>query len=221
MNPLLRTFAVRLIACAYALSAINPACAAPGEELEFQSASQVNEGSLSFLGKPPARPIHHHQNRIRIDSASLSSGWVSLSQCHDHLDQVLRAQISFREGFVRDLKVVSFSQIESAWIEDASVQLRNVGPGARLCLEAQTRALKNAGNGYFNLANGPYMRKFLDGYYPMRVSMDIDYPAGLLKLVDISPMQQTGFDIRLEPGRIRLEALFEGELRTLVQFERP
>jgi hypothetical protein len=213
-------FTVRLIAYAYAMSAINPACAAPTEELEFQSAAQVNEGSLTFLDKPPAKPVHHHQNSIRIDNASLSTGWVSLSQCHDQLDQVSRAQISFREGFVRDLKVVSSSQIESAWIEDASVQLRNVGPGARLCIEAQTQALKNAGNGFFNLANGPYMRKFLDGYYPMRVSMDIDYPAGILKLVDISPIQQTGFDIRLEPGRIRLEAWFEGELRTLLQFER-
>ncbi len=150
----------------------------------------------------------------------MSTGWVSLAQCHDNLDQVSRAQITFREGFVRDLKIVSSSQIERAWVEDASVQMRNVGPGARLCLEAQTRALKNVGNGYFNLANGPFMRKFLDGYYPMRVSMDIDYPAVLLKLVDISPIQQTGFDIRLEPGHIRLDALFEGELRTLLQFER-
>jgi hypothetical protein len=220
MNPFLRTFAVQLIAYVSALTAVSPAGAAPTEEPEFQSASQVNEGSLSFLDEPPAKPVHHHQNRIRIDNASMSTGWVSLAQCHDNLDQVLRAQITFREGFVRDLKIVSSSQIERAWVEDASVQLRNVGPGARLCLEAQTRALKNVGNGYFNLANGPFMRKFLDGYYPMRVSMDIDYPAVLLKLVDISPMQQTGFDIRLEPGHIRLEALFEGELRTLLQFER-
>jgi hypothetical protein len=46
-----------------------------------------------------------------------------------------------------------------------------VEPGARLCLSAQTRALRNTGNGYFNLVNGPYMRKFLDGYYPMRVTL--------------------------------------------------
>ena len=221
MNKFLRTFTVQLIAYAFTLTAINPAGAAPTEELEFQSASQVNEGSLTFLGKPPAKPVHHHQNRIRLDTTSLSTGWVSLTQCHDNLDQVLRAQITFREGFVRDLKVVSSSQIESAWIEDASVQLRNIEPGARLCIEAQTQALKNAGNGYFNLANGPFMRKFLDGYYPLHVSLDIDYPPDLLKLVDISPPQQTGLDIRLEPGHIQLDALFEGELRTLLQFESP
>jgi len=132
-------------------------------DLSFESAGEVNEGGLRFLETAPAKPVHHHQNHIRIDSDSLNSGWVTLSQCHDHLDAVPRAQITFREGFVRDLKVDRFTLIEDAWIEGASVQLRNVEPGARLCLSAQTRALRNTGNGYFNLTNGPYMRKFLDG----------------------------------------------------------
>lgn len=126
----------------------------------FESAADVNEGSLLFLATPPGNPIHHHQNRFRIDEDSLRSGWVSLSQCHDHLDAVPRAQITFREGLVRDLRVDSFSEIEEAWIEGAAVQLRNVKSGARLCLSAQTRALRHAGNGYYNLYSGPYMRKF-------------------------------------------------------------
>ena len=119
----------------------------------FDSADSVNEGALHFLATLPQKPVHHHQNRIRIDADSLTSGWVSLSQCHDNLDAVPRAQITFREGYVRDLRVDSFSRIEHAWIEGASVQLRNIEPGARLCLSAQTRALRNTGNGYFNLIN--------------------------------------------------------------------
>lgn len=190
-------------------------------DLTFESAADVNEGSLHFLQTPPAKPIHHHQNTLRIDADSLNTGWVHLSQCHDNLDAVPRAQITFREGFVRDLKLDSFSHIESAWIEGASVQLVNVKPGAKLCLSVLTRSLRHTGNGYYNLYSGPYMRKFLDGYYPMRVSLEIVYPPQLLKLIDISPTEQPGFKHRESPGSIRLDAVFEGILLTLIQFEKP
>jgi hypothetical protein len=189
-------------------------------DLSFESAGDVNEGPLHFLLSLPAKPVHHHQNRIRIESDSLASGWVSLSQCHDHLDAVPSAQITFREGFVRDLRVDAFSRIRDAWIDGSSVQLRQVEPGARLCLSAQIRALRNTGNGYFNLINGPYMRKFLDGYYPMRVTLTVDYPAQTLTLLDISPSVQPGLLIVEQPGAIWMEAVFEGELQTMIQFER-
>jgi len=94
-----------------------------------------------------------------------------------------------------------------------------VEPGARLCLSAQTRALRNTGNGYFNLTNGPYMRKFLDGYYPMRVTLEIDYPPRTLQLIDISPQAQPGLILDARSGAIRMDAFFEGELQTLIQFE--
>ena len=188
-------------------------------DLSFESAENVNEGALNFLATLPARPVHHHQNRIRIDADSLISGWVHLAQCHDNLDAVPSAQITFREGFVRDLKVGAFSLIENAWIEGATVQLRNIQPGARLCLSAQTRALRNSGNGFFNLTNGPYMRKFLDGYYPMRVTLDVTYPAQSLNLIDISPPAQPGLAVVEQPGGIHIDTVFEGELQTLIQFQ--
>lgn len=189
-------------------------------DLSLESADAVNEGELRFLETPPAKPFHHHQNRIRIDADSLASGWVGLYQCHDRLDAVPLLQITFREGYVRDLKVDLARGIGHAWVEGASVQLRNVEPGARLCLSAQTRALRNTGNGYFSLFSGPYMRKFLDGYYPMRVTLEVDYPAESLQLIDVSPAPQAGLSFDERPGNIRLDALFEGELRLLLQFER-
>lgn len=186
---------------------------------DLRSANDVNEGTLNFLADPPATPFHHHQNRIRLTADSLASGWVRLEQCHDNLDKVARAQITFREGFVRDLKVESRSHIEDAWIEGPSVQLRNVAAGARLCLSGETRALRNGGSGFYMLHNGPYMRKFLDGYYPMRVSIDVAYPEALLALVDITPAAQSGLKVIEAPGAISVDAVFEGELRTLIQFQ--
>lgn len=191
------------------------------DDLLFQSADAVNEGPLHLLETTPDKPVHHHQNRIRIESDSLASGWVALAQCHDNLDAVPRAQITFRKGYVSDLKVEQSRGIGEAWIEGASVQLRQIAPGSRLCLSARMRALRDAGGGYFNLVGGPYMRKFLDGYYPMRVTLDIDYPQAALRVVDVSPQSAPGLALQERPGHIRMDALFEGELFTLVQFVRP
>jgi len=209
-----------LSALLFALLTPSLAGAQSDTDLSMESAHNVNEGVLKFLEKSPAKSIHHHHNQVLIDQNSLRSGWVSLKQCHTNLDPVPRAQITFREGFVRDLRVDISSKIEQAWIEGASVQLVNVEPGARLCLSAQTRALRNTGNGYFNLTNGPYMRKFLDGYYPMRVTLAIDYPPQMLELIDISPQAQPGLKLDTRSGAIRMDALFEGKLQTLIQFEK-
>ncbi len=204
------------------LSAALPAGAAvAATDLSFESAADVNEGSLHFLETAPARPVHHHQNHIVIDRDSLETGWVRLSQCHDHLDPVPLAQVTFREGHIRDLKIDSATHIGDARVEGASVQLRDVEPGATLCLSAQTHAFHDAGSGYYSLTNGPYMRKFLDGYYPMRVTLDIRYPADQLQLLDVTPAAQPGFALDERPGFIGVDATFEGELQILVQFEKP
>lgn len=205
------------LGCSAAAPAMSP------EELEQwfngNGASAVNEGELKFLAALPAKPVHHHQNHIRITPESLKDGWTELEQCHDNLDAVPDAQITFREGYVRNLQVLESRSISKAWVEGSTIQLKDVTRGARLCLKAQTRALKNAGGGFLNLNNGPYMRKFLDGYYPMRVSIQVEYPEKLIQLVDVSPVSQPGFKVWQMPGRVAIETFFEGELRTLLQFE--
>jgi hypothetical protein len=141
-------------------------------------------------------------------------------QCHDHLDAVPRAQITFREGFVRDLRIDAAHGIGKAWVEGASVQLEQIGRAARLCLSAQTRALRRAGPDAFHLVNGPYLRKFLDGYYPMRVTLDVDYPPQMLRPTGVDPPPQPGLAVTQQPGTLRLDAVFEGELRTRIEFRR-
>lgn len=208
-----------LFIAALAAGLASPAAQAE-TDLSMESAHDVNEGVLTFLEQLPTKPVHHHHNRILIDAESLNSGWVTLKQCHTNLDAVPRAQITFREGYVRDLKVEVSTHIKQAWVEGATVQLVDVEPGARLCLLAQTRAFRNTGNGYFSLTSGPYMRKFLDGYYPMRVTLEIDYPAKTLQLIDIAPQSQPGLILNATRGAIHLDATFEGELNTLIQFEK-
>jgi hypothetical protein len=98
------------------------------------------------------------------------------------------------------------------------VQLRDVSPGARLCLRGESRALHDLGGGHYRLRNGPFMRRFLDGYYPMRVFLEIAYPSDRIRLAAHSPDSQEGFRVSEGPGTIGLEANFEGRLVTCFDF---
>ncbi|MGD8911541.1 MAG: hypothetical protein PVJ68_02195 [Candidatus Thiodiazotropha sp.] len=52
---------------------------------------------------------------------------------------------------------------------------------AAICLQAETQSLHPTGQGGYQLRNGPYMRRFLDGYYPMLLTLQVDYPAELIR----------------------------------------
>jgi hypothetical protein len=186
-------------------------------DLQAQVA-RVSDGELRFVSEERAAGAHAHRNRIRITEDSLADGWVTLEQCHQDLDAVPAAQILFRPDHIRELRVLSAERIGQARVDAHSVQLRDVSPGARLCLQGESRALHDLGAGHYRLRNGPFMRRFLDGYYPMRVFLDIDYPADRLRLASYSPGSQAGFRVTEGPGEIGLEASFEGRLVTCFDF---
>jgi hypothetical protein len=183
--------------------------------------SQVNDGALVFLTRPPERPVHHMHNDIVITASSLEDGWVTLAQCHEHLDNVPAAQIVFHPERIRNLRVTQSEQIGHAWVEGPSVQLEDISAQARLCLSAESRALINDGSGDYLLHNGPFMRNFLDGYYPMRVTLSVTLPDHRSRLVSLTPTTQPGFEWRHQHNRILVETLFEGKLMTEIRFTQP
>lgn len=178
----------------------------------------VNEGELEFLSSTAAAGAHYHRNRIAITEASLDLGWVDLVQCHENIDPVPAAQILFRADGIRDLRIDHSRNIGNAWVDGHSIQLEDVGPRAELCIRAQSRALQSLGDGLFRLRNGPYMRRFLDGYYPMRVALTIDYPDQRLRLVGQTPVSQEGFNVASTQGGLQVDATFEGRLVTCFDF---
>jgi hypothetical protein len=189
------------------------------EDMASVRALAVNEGELTFLTRPPQDTPHHHQNTLYITPESLNSGWVALTQCHENLDAVGQLQITFRKGRIRNLQVTEHQQIDQAWAEEASIQLRGVNKNARLCLSAESKILQPQGDNTVLISNGPYMRKYLDGYYPMRVSMQIHYPQEQLEMLGISPQQQDGFQVTDSKGVLQFDTLFEGELRTQITMQ--
>jgi len=182
-----------------------------------QRIAAVNEGDLTFLDDAVDRTVHYHDGRIAISAQSLVDGWVSLEQCHYNLDRVAAAQILFRPERSRALEVLSYRNIDAAFAEANSIQLRGVGDASEICLRGESRALRLLGPDVFELQNGPFMRRFLDGYYPLRLSLRVEYPSRLT-LADFDPQSQAGFDVRQTPGRVEVEAFFEGRLNTRFRF---
>jgi hypothetical protein len=120
---------------------------------------------------------------------------------------------------VRDLQVLRTENIGRAWVQGPTVQLENVNPKALLCIQTETKALSPLeGNSYF-LRNGPYMRRFLDGYYPMRVSLSVHLATTKVSFAGIIPASQPGLQVIAHARDVDVEATFEGRLRTEMRFD--
>lgn len=179
-------------------------------------AAEVNEGVLRILRPRTDLAEHHHHSQLKITQESIQTGWVDMSQCHTNLDAASALQIVFTEGRVRHLRIASHSKIAKAWVEKNTVQLEDISPDSRICLSLKTRALNIDGEKIV-LKNGPFMRRFLDGYYPMRVSMQIDYPTKKIRYVGIKP---EGITLRVgnSSSQLEMDVRFEGRLNTEISF---
>ena len=108
--------------------------------------------------------------------------------------------------------------MDAAWVENNNVQLKGVHDNAVLCIQAWTKALVKTAEGNYRMSNGPFMRKFLDGYYPLHVSINVNYKETDLKLVQIEPIAQNGFTVTRSIKNINMDAWFEGRLKTKLTF---
>ena len=215
--------------CCLLLGWLAPACAGfSPEQLEWLNseaehpALQVNEGELRFMVTGPEKPEHQQTMQITITNDTMHTGWAQVSQCHENLDQVDRLEIVFRQGKVRNLQVVEFKNIADARPQGHRVILRQVQPDSRICVQSESRimqrSLEQGQRDVYEMTNGPFMRRFLDGFYPLNLSMQVDYPAQCLRLLEIQPEAQPGWQIRYDADRIFLKGRFEGKLITRFRF---
>ena len=188
------------------------------EDLE-EKALQVNEGNLNFIASPlkPTK-IHSLFNTITITPRSVETHWVDFRQCHKNLDRVAQSQVVYQYKQMRKLKIEFFKGIGKAWVEGQSIQLQDVMDDAEFCAVARVKILIPQGNNKFLLRNGPFYRKFLDGYYPFHVQLLIKYPQTLLKIQKVLPQAQAGFAVKPLHNELHIDAWFEGELTIEVFF---
>lgn len=188
------------------------------EDDPFDRIDTVNDGQLEFLSTPPTGATHHHENRIRITSDSLLDGWVMLEQCHRNLDPVSLLEIVYHPQRIRNIHIVSSRNIGSSQVVDSGVEIRDIQADAELCLRAESRALHILEKDTYILRNGPYMRRFLDGYYPMRLTVAIDYPPDALIFHSARPESAKRLKHEPKQGKIRWDAWFQGRLFTEFEF---
>ena len=179
---------------------------------------EVNEGQLDFLEAVPTKPTLHSINFFIIDETSIDQGWVKLTQCYENLDAVPVAEVVYQYRFMRKLKIKSTKNILHAKVSGQSVQLEDIQKNARLCITAEVRNFYQNEDKSFSLVNGPYHRKFLDGYFPYHLSMEIQF-ANQLHFVNSSPQKQKGFDIKETKNKLKVDTLFEGKLNTEFRFK--
>ena len=118
---------------------------------------------------------------------------------------------------MRKLKIKSTKNIKHAYVSKQSVQLEDIQKKARLCVTAEVRNFYQNEDKTFSLVNGPYHRKFLDGYYPYHLSMDIKFAKNLRFLYSI-PKVQAGYDVQQGKNSLKLDTWFEGKLNTEFRF---
>lgn len=180
--------------------------------------NDVNEGALVFLNKSPRKPALHATNTFTIDKQSIDQGWVTFTQCYEHLDQVPLTVVNYGFRILRNMQITSARNIEKASLDGKWVRLENIGKDAQLCITAQVRNFYQNEDKSFSLVSGPYHRKFLDGYFPFRLTMRVKYDKDLHFLYSV-PQVQPGFNIKLENNNLNIDSLFEGRLKTELRFK--
>ena len=181
--------------------------------------SEVNEGSLVFIEKPEKNEVLYSINHLTINQSSIDDGWVKLHQCYRHLDILSATEITYQYNFIKDLKIVSKKNIKSAITKKQSIALTDIKAEAEICVSATVRIFYQNPDKTFSLVNGPYHRRFLDGFYPYHVSLIISYPGKNLKFLSTIPEQQNGFSVEKSVNKISIDTYFEGILNTEVRFK--
>ncbi|NIP74078.1 MAG: hypothetical protein GWO16_14145 [Gammaproteobacteria bacterium] len=218
---------IRLVPLVLALAAPPAAAGEPRDpgpagpwpdDAELGEALRPRGEQLEFLPAPPADPVLHSHNVLHVHADSLADGWVDLEQCHTGLDPFPRAQVLYQYHEMRDLRIRSAEGIGRAWVEGQSVQIVNATRGAKLCVTGRVKILRRDAGGHFSLENGPFHRRFLDGYFPLHVTLQVRYPEDRLRFAGITPRPQAGFEVHGPPGRVEVDAWFSGKLLVKMRF---
>lgn len=188
------------------------------ELADLERLRAVNAGELVFIPEPATTPELHTQMVLVIGDTSLRDGWMEMRQCQSGLDGMQATEIVYRYAGMRALRVVRSSGIDQARVEGQSVQLRGVERGAEICVAAEVRILREVGAGRYRIVSGPYHRRFFDGYFPMRLSLEVEHPAALLRWQGVSPEAQPGYAVSVEPGRVAIDTRFTGMLTIELDF---
>jgi len=191
-----------------------------------ENTRMINEGKITAVDPSLTRSQYALFNKIHFLPDSLQSSQVDFTQCHKNLDAMNAIDIVYNAQTISNLQVQSSTHIGSYTTERDKIELKNIAQGAEICISGTTNLLSyDSQTQQWLLVRGPYMRKFLDGYYPMHLQEQIDLSATNLSLVDIRIEGNSTYQpTRQETGHsskahlITLNYFFEGRLKPTYHF---
>lgn len=189
------------------------------DKLDMPEEATVQDEALRFIINTNKQNIPVTEKTYQINIDSLHTGWVVIEQCYRNLDPVSQLEVVYEYQKMRNLKVTHQHLVGKLWIEGQTIQMENLSKGASICTKAEVGILRQADNKNYLLLAGPFKRKFLDGYYPMHVKLDIRYPAEKLILNEIFPEAAPGFNISHNKGLVIIDTRFTGKLYLALSFK--
>ena len=184
------------------------------DEMEWDEPT-IHDEPLQLFAEAPAGSIPHITTHLTLDP---ETPWITIAQCHQGLDAFPRVEVVYRYERMRGLRVTDDEKIAKAWVEGQSVQLEGVEQGATLCVELEAAILRPDGDGGYHLHQGPYHRRFLDGWFPLRLTLEIH--GGGLRVITMEPTPQPGLSLTYGHDGTTVEALFAGKLELDFQLSR-
>ena len=209
------------IVCGLALAVGLVLAPSAAHALDFDDIAK--EGELRFLAKHPEPNTYAYESHVDINADSLSTGIVGVSTCHRQLDPIRKVVIAFNPKRLIGLQVISHSGIEAVEAKGHHVTLTNVSRGANICINLTSKALDRldeTGQTY-QLHAGPLMRRYLDGYLPMRATLNVHWTDGLLSLSDVQPSAQPGVKLNTSRQGASLDLIFAGRFTGSFLLKRP
>jgi hypothetical protein len=164
------------------------------------------------------------KNSLTISKQSLTNGWIRFDQCHYQLDPVAKIEVSYHPEKTKSLKVLSNNGINQVEVVGSFVVLQGVKKGAQVCISGSSKTLTPEGR-RFSINRGPYMRKFLDGYFPMIVEESIQLEDDVsAKLISQTPNLENSSNNQNKKSKdisdLTFKYAFEGVLQAHYLFER-
>lgn len=167
---------------------------------------------LEFIAPLEDKPTPLSKTLLAVTEQSMETGWVGVSQCYENLDPVADAEVVYHFALMRGLRVTGHHGIGGVRVEGPSIQLRDAHRGAGLCVELEAKLLRRGQQGEYLLRYGPFMRKFLDSYFPMHVMITVNYPEHRLVLDDVTPLPDGPVVKSSTPGSHAIDVWFRGRL---------
>lgn len=188
-------------------------------EIDNENISETSEGQLRFLDPSSNINTLHSTNTLIISQKSIDDGWVDLHQCYINLDQLPEVDITYFYKTIKNLKIISINNIDSAEVKKQNITLKNIKKNPEICVSAEVRVFYQNPDLTFSLINGPYHRRFLDGYYPYHITLNIKFPGDILQLQETIPEQTKNFLISVKRNSLLVDTTFEGILNIETKFK--